>query len=538
MKFCTFSIIIIVPKSSLCCNNFMINKFIISCFLTAMLTISSIPSFAQKFKADKYGYVAAPEFHELIKQRNYQLVSAFDTLSFQQKNKPVAVVVKNDKPYWLDLDGNEFPYNDFTDIIKAREKWLRKPYQDSERKYHELIRNTDSQYQKNRDGDLYGLIRKSDSKVILQPQYQWIQSSSANFILLKKENKYGVADTLGHVFITPKYDYIEACMVDSSGIDFFIANNNGGVTLVNRKGKEMFAPRRGKIYPFMVDGVLNILSSENGEPRFGLVSKEGKIILEPYCRDFYNITNTNYLRTETDPANKMGLVNKQGNIILEPVYDNVDISISNGFISFRKDGMQGLVDCQTNRINVPLFYNKLEVDAANRVIICSLKQKSDKPFSVYKYGLIDYNNKIKIAVQYDDFIKVEKYYLAKKDSEYFLLEKSGKVLRQFKYSHMLYVNNYFIAVNKDGLYGVVDISDKIKIPFDHSRIEPTGDYYFATENGIYNSENELVAKGNASDVSFTNNLPLRKAGIIVLRQHFTELFKDRYGSTYIPKKDK
>lgn len=503
-----------------------------------LLTQMHSPAIAQKFKADGYGYVASPEFKQLIKDRNYQLVSAFDTITNNHVAKVLATIIKNDMPYYLDLDGSEVPYFDPAAItVKLREQGAQKQYRDAQKKYDQLTRFSPANaYLKNRVGDLYGLIRRSDNKVILAPEYRWLQCFAANYIILRRNGKYGVADTLGKMLIDPQYDGIEPCMTDTTGIKLFIANKSGLVTLVNRSGAETFPPKYNKITPISTDGVLYSITSENGELRYGLLSREGKILLEPYCRDFVNIANSNFLRTEkTGQQNEIGMATKQGKIILEPVYSYVSASVEKGFINFSKDGKQGLID-QSGKIVMDPFYDKVQADSINQVIIIALEQKSDKPFRTYKYGMADYHGKVKVPLMYDELQKADRYYLSKKDDQYFLIDRFGKILRSFPYSYMLQANKYLIAMDKNNRYGVVDLLGKVKIPFNYMRIEPAGGFYFAADNGIYTPENELVMKGSASNVSFTNNIPLRRNGIVAFRQLVTETLKDRYGNQYSPKR--
>jgi hypothetical protein len=505
--------------------------------MAVMLAGITFPSFAQKYKADKYGYVAASEFHNLIKERGYQVVSAFDTVSVEHQPKILATVIKEGKPYHLDLDGNEYPYYDVAaHLIDERERWLRKPYKDAERKYNELAIGRIAGYEKTKTGELYGLIRKADRKVILKPEYQWIEAYKANFVVFKKDGKYGASDTTGKIFIEPKYDGIDPCMTDTTRIDLFSASQGNLVTLVNRKGEEMFPPRSGRVSPYAVDGLLTITSSVNGEIRHGLISKEGKMLLEPYARDFVNIPGSNFLRSEkTGSSNQLGLITKQGKIILQPIYDYVSISMANGFVHFTKGGKYGLVD-KNGKVVIEPFYDKLHVDSANQVIISALQQKSDKPYSVYKYGLINYNNKTIIPVSYEELWKVDQVYLGLKEGKYLLINKSGKVLYEYPYRFMRYANDYLIAVDQNNHYGVVDLKNNIKIPFEHQRIDAASRYYFATEKGIYSAENQLVIEGSASNVTFTNNMPLRAPGIVVLSLGFNGLFRDRYGNQYNPKR--
>src|SRR3569833_766228 len=178
------------------------------------------------------------------------------------------------------------------------------------------------------------------------------------------------------------------------------------------------------------------------------------------------------------------MVSKQGKIILEPVYGYVSTAIDDGFIHYSKGSKQGLVD-QSGKIISDLLYDKIEVDEANHLLLVAIDQKSGKPFAEYKYGLVDYHNKARIAVEYEELRAIGRYYFGKKNGLYFLMDKTGKTVRSFPYTYMNYSNNYFVAMNKSRLYGVVDLQCKVKIPYKYPDIRPTSRYYIATFNGVY-----------------------------------------------------
>lgn len=110
-----------------------------------LIVINSVNS--QTFKYDRYGYVKDPEFRQLIKNRNYTLVSSFDTIS-KLPLDIVAKVIKDNKMYFLDCNGTELPYRDILAIsIKKREEELNKDFVDMQRNYENYTNIQDANYE-------------------------------------------------------------------------------------------------------------------------------------------------------------------------------------------------------------------------------------------------------------------------------------------------------------------------------------------------------------------------------------------------------
>lgn len=489
---------------------------------------------AQKFKTDRYGYVADPAFHELIKQRNYQIVSAFDTVIVEQQPKILATVFKANVAFHIDLEGQEFPYyNEIPAMIKAREQALRKPYEDAKMKFHALTR-ADPRYEKVKTGDLYGLIRKSDGKAILKTEYQSLDVSLANFIIIKQNGQYGAADTLGNVFIKPAYDIVDPCMADSSGINFFIALKDGKFTLVDRKGKALFPPKYQKIDPFAVYDVLFTINSVKGELRWGLISKTGKILFEPQYTEMVKVEGMDFIKAYVPETQKFGLVNSRGEVILEPVYDRVETSSETGYMYLEKGGKTGLMD-KNGKILVGSLYDKLWVEPANGLIGVGNKQ-SGSASGKYQYGLLNYQNKLVVPLSYDKLSQIGEFYLGQKGGSYYLLNKNGQVLRHYEYTYMNDSNGYLIAFDKNKCYGVIDVKGKIVVPFKYSNLRGIGGHYFATPEGIYDPEGRQVLNGDYTRSTFTNNLKLRAKGVFLFTGFDKESFSDRYGNQFDPKR--
>ncbi len=87
--------------------------------------------------------------------------------------------------------------------------------------------------------------------------------------------------------------------------------------------------------------------------------------------------------------------------------------------------------------------------------------KEDNP----KYGLIDFNNNLTIDLIYDDLVVLtdKNVILGKKDNKFGAVSPNGKVLVDFKYDGIDYLDGYY-AVVKNNKLGVLDKNGKEIIP--------------------------------------------------------------------------
>ena len=157
--------------------------FLLACGLFILINSNN----SQPFKTDVNGYVNDVKFHELIKQRGYQLVSAFDTLD-NVTSIILATVVKGDKLYQIDLNGIEIPYHDYSELrIKRREELLEAPYNLLKKKYEELD-DLDLNFHIIQSDSKKGLVNNR-GKIILPPVYQNIMCDKSGYIFINNDKK-------------------------------------------------------------------------------------------------------------------------------------------------------------------------------------------------------------------------------------------------------------------------------------------------------------------------------------------------------------
>lgn len=502
-----------------------------------LIAINSINS--QTYKYDKYGYVSDTEFHQLIKNRKYKLVSAFDTIS-KSPLEIVAKVIKDNKMYFLDCNGAELPYRDILAIsIKKREEELNKDFVDMQRNYEDYTHTQDANYESFKKDSLYGLRRKKDDKEVIDAKYNSIWCYKDGIVALRQNKLCGVSDTLGKIIVPIKYDNILLCMIDSLKVDNFIGYKNGLATLIDKDGKELFSPTFSSIRPYTVNGMFTCALNTNGNITRGLIDRKGKIIIAPKYSNVSPIINSNLFRTELDGNHLYGLIDKQGKLIFDLKLNSVNTSCDGKKIQIQQDKKFGFVDIDGNIIMKPIYEEINTKDIAPELLIVGKKQGENSLGNVCKYGVVTYTNKLIIPIEYDKIVASDNYFLCKKGIKYYSFDLNGKLAKIMDYKDILIINSKeAIATDASGKTGVIHIDNKgtdiVKIPFSYMPINNYGSGYFSTQQGIINLENELVVKKKWNNITWTNKLPLRAKGIFTV-EAMLKYCIDRYGNMYAEK---
>lgn len=507
-------------------------------FTAIYILFSNTLAFSQPFVADQKGYVRDTSFHKLIRQRNYQLVSAFDTIQTDSSQLILATIIKGNKILNLDLKGNEIPYYDENYYqIKRREKLLYRDFQALEKRANYLKVYSDKRYKTFQKDDKYGLMSKDGVKIIVEPKFEGVWAyDGLGLISIKKDRKVGIIDTLGTVLIKPEYDFLIPCLEDTSKVKFFIGYKNNLTTLVNLRGKELFPPKYSMITPFVLNGLLftTVFNEQRSAVR-GILDKDGRIVLEPKYAEYLRIPNTNLIRTELTNSSKFGLINTSGKPLLDVSYDFIDISGSENFIMIQKGRKTGYID-KTGKIVVEPVYEKAVRTSDDNVFIVGIPSVgASMPWHI-KWGVVNTSGRQVISCIYDELFGFGSFYIGKKGESYYKISSEGKEIKRYDFQSMKPSrHNLFIVQNSDGDFGLLDVNERVVIPFEFKELEASGKNYFFTSKGIIDLDNNLIIPRKWHRTTWTNNLALRKNGIFIVEGgQFPRqiLCIDRYNNIY------
>lgn len=287
-----------------------------------------------------------------------------------------------------------------------------------------------------KDG-LYGLI-DFNGKQLTKNIYNLIenlQPTEGKFLVLK-DGKKGAIDLKGNVLVKPEYDtiisdgyYTEKDGYTKSGFITSEKREDGyKYGYIDYKGKSILANKYNEINRITKEDDKNIylIVSENGQ--FGLYNKTNKIINHSYQEITYE-DDIDLLIVKKNK--KYGVTNLKGKTIIEVEYDELE---SRGIYIYAKNSNQNKVyDTQGNVIQIN--YNKKIYTTAN---------------DEYKITTLLNNN-----ITY-----------------YGIIDKNGNqvVPEDYRYIEYLY-QNYFIATDENGKFGVINSNNKTVLDMKYSSMQ-------------------------------------------------------------------
>lgn len=477
--------------------------------------------FSQKaFEVDAYGYISNPQFHELIKEKGYELVGNFSKVKKRSKTY-YAKVLKYDQWGFIDSFGNE--------VIPV--KYV-----------------TASDF-------------KNGAAVVSSVTYKSIgvidRCGTSNYTV---HYKYELIDVDGNTINT--YDYISPFYFDTT-----VAMKNGKAGMINRKGEIVVPFEYDKIEqyrPYTIvskDKKWSYLNSK-GEPstdfiydRFatyngffmGYVGEEFVLIdfdtgkqLTSFMNATSNFQDHNMSR-QANMNSKMLVVkteegyfafNQKGKKITSKKYTRIE-QLTNEYLSIRDGDCWGVMNFKgkiivPTRYDFSLYYHGegifigqfndevkavdarsgKEVLAQYRLIgpfVNGLAPIVDKETG--KHGYINRKGKLKIPMIYDSVShRIAKNSPLRKDSKWGVINKRGKTIIPFIYKEIRMLYDTY-AVRLGSKWGLLDKKGTVLMPIQYESISR----YYSIDNEQY----RIVLNNKVSIVTKTNRviIPLKYNGI-------------------------
>ena len=358
----------------------------------------------------------------------------------------------------------------------------------------------------------YKYIDKNTGLSINNKEYEKVNLFENNQVIVMQNSKYGVIDEHGRAIIPTQYDDVSRC----TNPDLYLVTINNKMNVFNNEGRQLLKAdsdielreqnndfigfnNRGKEY------------SDEGLPDylFRIVNKELVKYQCPYdAIPEFNSTGIAIVskgKTNEGDDPKLGLyalINKDFQEIIPFKYDyieqvngydelyyfNVGGSAGygeGGMMIVAQGGEWGLMK-STGKVLIPAVFDKLEfLDLNNKTkSMCFLANRgrkisdSEEPNVAGNCGLIDINGNEIIPFEYQEiFVGLDNQ---------FIVNKGGAIeFGRWGYTYII-----------GGKWGVVDISNMIKIPFIYDDLYKIRQYYIVAKGPIKGSKHGILSIDN------------------------------------------
>lgn len=392
----------------------------------------------------------------------------------------------------------------------------------------------------------------------VQLHYKVEEISEYNYFTLEQNQKYGVIDRNGNIIIEAEY---EAVQIPNPSKAIFVCvkeyneNTKEYETVVYNEKKEVLLSNYKNIQAISIYTNVNstpyeksvLTYKENG--KYGLINLEGKQITKPVYDEissinykegtflvkqnelegiinmkgkviikceYESVTSDNYysengynkqagfiVSKKTDDGYRYGYVNYRGTIILNPIYTQLErvteIANEKGvyFIAF-KNGQAGLL--KNNKEILNYEYEDIQYNVLGSIFVTKRNGK---------YGAVNQEGTTVLYPEYDNVYTGGMYLNALKDKDIFIFDLNGNKIETNEVSKIKTENaNYYITIDKNNKYKVVDSKDNIIIDKDYTYIEYLpGDYFIVerdSKNGIIDSNGKSVIELKYDSISRIN----------------------------------
>ena len=313
-----------------------------------------------------------------------------------------------------------------------------------------------------------------------------------SYYAIYKDNKWGVINQNGETIIDSSYQ--EMIVIPDKTIDVFLCtfdvNYEDGTyktKALNSKNQEIFT-EYNQIEAIENKDKANNLWYEKGvlriqkDGKYGLINLEGKVLLEPtydLITALPNIENAFLIMKD----NLYGIADNNGKIILDTKYSeiaNLGEDNLSGYIVKMPDTKYGIVD-----------YSQTQV----------LENQYDEIKQVYKndlYVVVESNvtkvvekggNEV-ISSGIEDVTEIltnkENGIIYKNSGKFGVMNLSGEITIPATYDYLKEAANGILIAEKEGKYGIIDLTQTEKVPFNYINItyNQRADIYIAEKDEI------------------------------------------------------
>ncbi len=314
----------------------------------------------------------------------------------------------------------------------------------------------------------YQLIDKQNRQII--PQEYEITSRIGDAVAIKKDGKFGIANSKGKILLYPQYLDI-SILIES------------------------------KLYSYKQ-------ITKSGMPMFGLINGNGEIISPAIYADFglYNGKQATYLKAYTEQGGQ-ALLDDEGKIIIPPIYQVILPTILPQYFAITQNLEQGIIG-KDSVIYVPPAYERVEIKITNDTFFLAHKENKTFIYDDSQNHLATIEGTI-LGIANNQ--NGEVYFVIEKNFSYGIQNSEGKWIIEPTYDEILSIVADNICFRKKDKWGVVNMKNEIVIPFQYKEAKPSpSNKFFVLYDGkkdskLLNDKGEIITFGKTESIMVTNN---------------------------------
>lgn len=282
----------------------------------------------------------------------------------------------------------------------------------------------------------------------------------------QKDGKWGLIDFQGNVITKPIYEELSGLPCKEG---LLLVKEQGKYGVINIKGTQII---KSKYDGIKCDGyytekdkyeqagfIVNIVTSEGY--RYGYIDCNGKELLKTEYNDLNRIlekTNDKDIYLIASKNGRVGII-KNKDIITDFEYEYIEYSSESDLLIVQKNSKQGILNFQNAEV-VPINYTNIIISNqyinAQKDLEVEIFELSGQKVDIEGYICITQteDNNYNIAITSQD--------------EYKILDNNKNAITKEIYEDIKSIDGKYYIAKKNGKYGIIDINENILVDFDYN----------------------------------------------------------------------
>ncbi len=321
--------------------------------------------------------------------------------------------------------------------------------------------------------------------------YDELPKKYSNFMIAKKNNKYGIINKLNEEILPFEYKSIRPVYVDYKAkitTGYYIIETGKLKGAIDQKGKIVIPA----IYPYFqqmgAEGY--VVGDANGH--YGLLAPDGKSLFPLNLESKPASAHNNHFIFKKE--GKYGVLSRKGKTIIPFKYESLKFynygeNSDDKFYVARMGEKAGMINTEEKQI-IPFEYD----DIRNTSYRGLLSVKKDQLM-----GVLDRKGKVLLPIKYDNFKQYsDNFYLVQRDNKHGLVNRTGKEVIPIEYDNIERKSLRYLVAYKTWKRGVLDTLGNVVLDFNYRKLRFSADkLIFAAKEGealmgVYNEKGEQL----------------------------------------------